>query len=371
MENPEVGGQCHDEVVNKEDSSIKMMSKGLKRSLLILNITLLILGEAGGPLMMRLYYLHGGKRIWLSSWLETGGWPAMLIPLSISYFYRRRRGKAAGNGGNTKLFFMKPGLFSACSFLGLLTGLVDYMYAFGVSRLPVSTSALIYSTQIAFTAVFSFILVKQKLTSYSINSVVLLIIGAVVLGVHAGGDRRADESNNQYYLGFFMMIAASLLYGFVLPLIELTYKRAKQTITYSLVMEMQMVMSIFATAFCSIGMILNNDFKVIERESREFELRPEGVYYTILAFNAIVWQFFFLGAVGVIFYGSSLLAGIIIASLLPVTEILAVVLYHEKFKVEKGISLALCLWGFTSYFYGEHKQSKKTVELRDDPSDMI
>ncbi|XP_043705873.1 purine permease 1-like [Telopea speciosissima] len=357
---------------NKESSM--MMSKTLKRSLLFLNITLLILGEAGGPLLMRLYYLHGGKRIWLSSWLETSGWPAMLVPILISYLYRRRRrrrrggGKGDGDDGHVKFFFMKSGLFAACSFLGLLTGLVDYFYAYGISRLPVSTSALIYSTQIAFTSLFSFILVKQKLTAYSINSVVLLIIGAVVLGVHAGGDRRANETNNQYYLGFFMMVAASLLYGFVLPLIELTYKRAKQTITYSLVMEMQMVMSIFATAFCTVGMILNNDFKVIPREAREFEFK-EGIYFTILAFNAIVWQCFFLGAVGVIFYGSSLLAGIIIASLLPVTELLAVVLYHEKFKVEKGISLALCLWGFTSYFYGEHKQSKKkTVELRDEPS---
>ncbi|KAJ4964817.1 hypothetical protein NE237_016666 [Protea cynaroides] len=355
-------GPCHG--LNKE-SSISRMSKTLKRSVLFLNITMLVLGEAGGPMMMRLYFLHGGKRIWFSCWLETSGWPAMLLPLLISYLYRRGKGDQ-----NAKLFFMKSGLFAACSFLGLLTGLVDYLYAYGVSCLPVSTSALIYATQIAFTAVFSFILVKQRLTSYSINSVVLLIIGAVVLGIHAGGDRRANELNNQYYTGFFMMVAAALLYGFVLPLIELTYKKAKQTITYTLVMEMQMVMSIFATAFATIGMIFNNDFKVIHREAGEFEL-SEGMYYTVLAFNAIVWQFFFLGAVGVIFYGSSLLAGIIIATILPVTELLAVVLYHEKFKVEKGISLALCLWGFTSYFYGELKENKKSEEVRDDVSVSI
>lgn len=74
---------------------------------------------------------------------------------------------------------------------------------------------------------------------------------------------------------------------------------------------------------------------------------------------AISWQCFFLGAIGVIFCGSSLLSGILIAVFLPVTEILAIIFFHENFKVEKAVSLVLSLWGFVSYFYGEFRQSKK------------
>jgi hypothetical protein len=53
----------------------------------------------------------------------------------------------------------------------------------------------------------------------------------------------------------------------VLPLVELTYKRAAaggggRVLTYALVMEMQLVMGFFATAFCTVGMIVNNDFQV-------------------------------------------------------------------------------------------------------------
>jgi hypothetical protein len=33
-------------------------------------------------------------------------------------------------------------------------------------------------------------------------------------------------------------------------------------LTYALVMEMQLVMGFFATAFCTVGMIVNNDFQV-------------------------------------------------------------------------------------------------------------
>lgn len=74
---------------------------------------------------------------------------------------------------------------------------------------------------------------------------------------------------------------------------------------------------------------------------------------------AILWQAFFLGAVGVVFCASSLLSGIIIAAFLPVTEVLAVIFLKENFQAEKGVSLILSLWGFVSYFYGEIKRAKK------------
>ena len=64
----------------------------------------ILLGSTNGdPLIMRLYFIHGGKRVCLSSWLETAGWPINLIPLLITYLQRRR--KAGGSG--TKVFFME------------------------------------------------------------------------------------------------------------------------------------------------------------------------------------------------------------------------------------------------------------------------
>lgn len=326
---------------------------GMKRVLLILNCVLFAIGNCGGPLIMRLYFVHGGKRVWLSSWLETGGWPIVLLPLIGTYFHRR-----ATLGPRTKLFYMKPPLFVASAVIGIITGFDDYLYAYGVARLPVSTSSLVIASQLAFTAGFALLLVKQKFTSYSINAVFLLTIGAGILALHTSSDRPKGESKKEYLAGFFMTVGAAALYGFVLPLVELTYKKAKQAVTYPLVMEIQMVMSVFATLFCTVGMLINNDFKVIPREAREFGL-GETKYYVVLLCSAIIWQGFFMGAVGVIFCGSSLLSAIVIAVLLPVTEILAVIFYKEKFQPEKGVSLALSLWGFLSYFYGERKHSKK------------
>ncbi|XP_038715592.1 purine permease 1-like [Tripterygium wilfordii] len=324
----------------------------MKKALLLLNCILLSIGITGGPLIMRLYFVHGGKRIWLSSWLETAGCPLILIPLFITYLRRSK------NQSPNTLFFIKPPLFFAATGIGLITGLDDYLYAYGVARLPVSTSSLIIASQLAFTAGFAYLLVKQKFTPYSINAVILLTVGAGVLALHTSSDRPEHESSKEYVLGFVMTVGAAALYGFVLPLVELTYKKAKQEISYTLVMEIQMVMCLFATIFCTVGMLVNKDFQAMSREAREFGL-GETKYYVILVWSAIIWQFFFLGAIGVIFCASSLLSGIIIAVCLPATEILAVIFFHEKFQAEKGVALALSLWGFVSYFYGEIKQNKK------------
>jgi Purine nucleobase transmembrane transport len=63
-------------------------------------------------------------------------------------------------------------------------------------------------------------------------------------------------------MGFFLMVATAALYGLVLPLIELTYKKSGREITYTLVMEMQFIMAASATAFCAVGMAINKDFQV-------------------------------------------------------------------------------------------------------------
>ena len=102
----------------------------------------------------------------------------------------------------------------------------------------------------------------------------------------------------------------------------------------------------------------------IPRESRAFELGETKYYeYVVIVFNAIVCQCFFMGTVGIIFCASSLLSGILIAVLLPVTEILAVIFYREKFQAEKGVALALSLWGLVSYVYGEIKDDRKKKQI--------
>ncbi|CAN1345848.1 Purine permease 1 [Linum perenne] len=86
-------------------------------------------------------------------------------------------------------------------------------------------------------------------------------------------------------------------------------------------MQVQFVVSMFATLFCTLPMIINKDFQVMI-------------------------QF----------------AGIITSLLVPVQQVFAVITLREGFNAEKGMALALCLWGFTSHLYGGYKKSKEATK---------
>lgn len=52
----------------------------------------------------------------------------------------------------------------------------------------------------------------------------------------------------------------------------------------------------------------------------------------------------------------------IMTVLRPLIEILAVIFCEEKFQVEKGVAVAVSLWGFVSYFYGEKRRMGEDEE---------
>ncbi|XP_068641123.1 purine permease 1-like [Aristolochia californica] len=329
-----------------------LQKKQTRWGLLLVYAAFMAVGTIGGPLLQRLYFIHGGGRKWLSSCLQTIGFPFMFVPLF--YLYTRRFGRR-----KTK-FFIGPKLFFASAFLGMLLGADNYLYSAGLAYLPVSTSSLLFATQLAFTALFAFIIVRQKFTFYSINSVMLMTLGAVVLALHTANDRPPGVSNGKYFMGFFFTLAGAVLLGFILPCIEFCYSKAGQAVTYTVVMQFQVVFTLSATIFCLIGMAINNDFKIIPREAKEFAI-GEVKYYVVIISSAVVWQFLFIGTLGVVYCSSSLFVGIFSSVLLPLTPVAAVIAFDEKFTGEKGMSLALCLWGFTSYFVGEYKRAGRQV----------
>ncbi|KAK8952133.1 Purine permease 1 [Platanthera zijinensis] len=339
-------------MAEEEDQLHHVRRRRLRCLVTFLNCLLLCLGDTGGPILLRLYFLHGGHRQWLSSFLETAGWPLLLIPLSLSYLYRRRSDQSA------PLLHLNSRLLLYSSALGLLTGLDDYLYAYGLNFLPVSTAIVLTATHLAFTAFFAFLIVRQRFTPFSINAIALLTVGAGVLALHADGDRPAGVSTAGYWRGFILILGAAALYGLVLPLVELVYAKAGRAVTYTVVIEMQVVMGFFATVFCAGGMAVNGDFQAIGREAEGYGL-GKGKYYMVLVWTAVLWQCFFMGVVGVIFSVNTLLAAIIAASLIPVVEVLGVVFLREKFSGEKGVALVLSLWGLASYSYGEYRQVKE------------
>ncbi|RCV12070.1 hypothetical protein SETIT_2G239100v2 [Setaria italica] len=232
-------------------------SKAMHRLLVALNCVMLGVGVTGGQLLSRLYFNKGGHRQWLAAWFQTAGWPPLLIAVAAAYAGRRARDRGA------RFLPTPPRIHLAAAGIGLIIGADNFLYAYGLEFLPVSTSAILISTQLIFTVLFAFLIVRQRLTAPTVNAVALLTAGAVVLGLHVSSDRIAGVSRGQYWLGFVLTLGAAVLYGLIMPLVELAYKHAAdggRAVTYALVVEIQLVMGFVATAFCTVGMIVNKDF---------------------------------------------------------------------------------------------------------------
>jgi hypothetical protein len=101
---------------------------------------------------------------------------------------------------------------------------------------------------------------------------------------------------------------------------------------------------------CLLGMAIKSDFQALPKEAAEFGLGKTN-YYLVLIWDAVSWQLLNLGIMGLIACASSLLAGIMIAVLLPLSEVLAVIFLHEKFDGPKGIALVLSLSGALRLIY--------------------
>ncbi|KAK9167440.1 hypothetical protein Scep_002631 [Stephania cephalantha] len=341
----------HDKASNSDHHETN--KKPINWPLLLLNCGFMAIGVIGGPLLSRLYYLHGGSRKWLNTFTQSAGFPILFAPLF--FLYLRHRSKP-----HSTHFFMEPKLFVFSAVAGIFVGLDNFLYTLGLSYVPVSTSSILFATQLAFIAVFARIIVRQKFTPFSINSVVLMTLGSVLLGLRANGDRPAGVSGEEYLLGFFLTLGSAGLIGLIYPCIELCYAKASRALNFTVVLQFQLNVAIFASLVSFIAMIVNKDFQAMQRESREYGL-GQTMYIVVLVCAAVVWQFSLIGVLGVIFCIGSLFNGILSAVLLPLTEVAAVIAYHEKFTGEKGMALGLCLWGFTSYFYGEYQNNKKAT----------
>ncbi|CAL4921181.1 unnamed protein product [Urochloa decumbens] len=320
--------------------------------LVVLSACLVLLG-AGGSLLIRVYFVYGGQRLWLSTIIQVSGWPLLLPPICASLLLRRRRDD---DGSIVADHLLPPRLVGAVAFLGAFFAVACFAYSLGSQALPLSTSCLLQATQLTFNAFSAFLFVAgQRFTPFSVNAVALLTVGPAVLGARSPSAEKVPGEGGlaAYWTGFVECMASAALLGLVLPLVEAATPSPPPS-------SYMAVMGAAGTAVCLVGMAVSKDFQAMPGEAAAFGL-GEANYYLVLVLGAVSWQLSNLGIMGFIVCSSSLLAGVIIALVLPLSEVLAVVFLREKFDGAKGIALVLSLWGFVSYLYGESTQKAAEV----------
>ncbi|KAL4309956.1 hypothetical protein GQ457_01G034360 [Hibiscus cannabinus] len=331
----------------------KSMANKRYLPLLLLNYAFLFVGSLSSSLLSKYYFNHKGSSRWVSTWVQSAGFPLLVIPILLPYYVFKSTQRQPFTRFTPKILVLSI-------LIGFMLGLNNLLFSWGNSYLPVSTSSLLLSSQLVFNLILSVFLVKQKITFMNLNCVILLTLSSVLLALESSNDKPHGLTRAKYFVGFFATIGAGLLFALYLPVTEMVYKKVY---CYAMVMEMQLVMEVAATVLASVGMAFDGGFKEMKREAGEVFDKGERVYWVTVGLNIVSWQLCFMGTAGMVFLTCSLTGGICMTALLMMNVVGGVVVYGDEFGGVKAVSTVMCAWGFCSYVYGIYVKRKMIKHL--------
>lgn len=317
--------------------------------LLFLGSAAMLIAFPVSSLLSRIYFSDGGKSKWIISWVAVAGWPIPALLLLPMYFF--------GKISPTPLTFK---LILSYILLGFLSAADNLMYAWAYAYLPASTASLLASSSLVFSVLFGYFIVKNKLNWSMINAIVIITAAMAMIALDSSSDRYGNITDSQYTLGFIWDIVGSALHGLIFALSELIFIKLLGRRSFHVVLEQQVMVSLFAFLFTTMGVVINKDFHHMKTEAQSFK-HGETAYIMVLIWSTVTFQLGVLGATAVIYMASTVMAGVLNAIRVPVTSIAAVILLHDPMSGFKILSLIITFWGFGSYIFGSSSVSKASV----------
>lgn len=256
-------------------------------------------------------------------------------------------------GGKLKMIFKEWTLVGALTASGLPAGI----YALQNSLLQISyknldslTFSILNQTKLFFTALFTYILLRQKQSVQQIGALFLLILAAVLLSVGEGTSKASgnDDPELVLFYGIVPVLVASVLSGLASSLCQWA-SQVKKHSSYLMTLEMSMV---------GIMCLLASTYKSPDGEA----IRKHGFFYGWTPLTLIP---VFVNALGGILvglvtsYAGGVRKGFVIVSALLVTALLQFIFDGKLPSIYCLVALPLVITSTSVYQRYPYRIKKK------------
>ncbi|XP_024009818.1 probable purine permease 13 isoform X2 [Eutrema salsugineum] len=307
-------------LIKEEDegsSQVRPQLMKLKRSqwwlFVFISIFFLISAQAVAVLLGRFYYNEGGNSKWISTLVQTVGFPILYLPLCLL---------PASHSSSSSCCFKT--LFWIYLSLGLAIGLDNLLYSY----------------------------------------VSLLTISAGMIALDDDSESPSGGSKWSYLIGVWLTLLASLIYSLQLSLMQYSFEEIIKKETFGMVIEMQIYTSLVASIVSVIGLFASGEWKMLTTEMEEFH-KGQVMYVLTLVGTAISWQLGSVGAVALIFLVSSLFSNLIGTLSLVVTPLAAILVFHDKLTEGKIVAMLMAFLGVALYMYQNYLDDLKVQSSRE------
>uniref|UniRef100_A0A0D9W8R0 Uncharacterized protein n=1 Tax=Leersia perrieri TaxID=77586 RepID=A0A0D9W8R0_9ORYZ len=326
-------------------------------AVVLANIVFLLGGQSVATLLGRIYYDQGGNSLWLATLVQSCGAP-LVVPLLL--YFRRRRPNSTPPSSPRPPLLKIAAIYAG---LGVLLAGDNLMYSYALLYLPLSTYSLICATQLAFNAVFSYFLNKERLTALVFNSVVLLTFSAALVGVGHGSDAtNSSVPEGKFAAGFALTLAASALFALILSLMQLTFDAVLRRDDAAAVLELQLWSNAAAACVSVAGLFVSGEWGSLAAEMGGYR-KGKVAYGMTLAWTAASWQLCTMGMVGLVATVSSLFTNVISTVGMPLSPVVAVIFLGDRMDGVKVLAMLIGIWGFLSYIYQHYLDDAKICNM--------
>ncbi|KAJ0257418.1 hypothetical protein HA466_0082860 [Hirschfeldia incana] len=329
---------------------------------IILCVVFVITGQSIAKILENFYYNetdhHSQKRqnddVWTQSLLQTVGFP-LLLPLYIftAKKHNQQQSPTTSDQTSTKYIISFSGL------IGILWSNQGRFSAKAKLELPFRVFTLIYTTQLFFTLVFAAFINKLKINRWIITSLILAIAtGAITFSSSFAGEPGDEAEADNYGRGSISALISSVYFSLLLSVIQNVFKRIEAT-SFASVYNVLIISSLVATVSSAAGLLIEGEQDDLKREMNGFS-KGRGAYVMVMVGQAVSWQVYWVGIVGLVFSVTSVLANVISVITWPIVSVLVVIfLVNDEFDVFKGVALITASLSAAAYFYMLHEENRK------------